>query len=166
MLKRNTFLIISLLVVMALVFGTSAKVDAKAWPNCPFSTEFKIRGPAIILKMDFVKVDSREDAIFYNGQCGNVTIDEPITWEDVEWSEGSGTLTEEDLEGAVFGVDVPPDIYIGEGTPPELWELLQACYPDDVDIYCLKVQNVRNFTEENGEYSADVILLRAVPPNK
>ena len=165
MLKRNYFFLIPLLVVTVLVFGVPGGADAKQWPNCPYEEEFNIRGPAIVLQMDFVKVDSREDAIFVSGRCGNITIDEPIRWEDVEWGEGSGVLTEAELEGAVIGVDVPVAPY-EEGTPPELWELLQACYPADVGAYCLKVQNVRNFTEENGEYSADVILLRAVQPKK
>jgi hypothetical protein len=153
MLKRNTFLIISLLVVMAAVFGTSVKVDAKAWPNCPFEYTHN-QGPAIRAHFDFL-IDGY---VVVSGSCKNITIEpsEPI---DAEWQEldtGDDGLDKADLQGNVFQIT---------NTDP-LWGLVVECYGIDTgttQTVCVKIVSVHNFTDnDDGTYSADMIFMRVV----
>jgi hypothetical protein len=158
MIKRNTFLIISLLVVMALVFGAPEGADAKGFPTCPANAVQTV-GPAVVGHIEFLGVGS-EEYIVFTGRCGNNEIDGesiPLIWSNNE----DGLLTEEELiyrdQGethyATFQI---PQTYVGP---------LADCFREDDAAFCLQFQNVRNFTGTIGDYSADVVLLRVVVPN-
>ena len=66
MLKRNYFLLIPLLVVMALVFGASGGANAKGFPTCP-ANAVKTVGPAVVGHMEFLGVGVPEEFIIFNG---------------------------------------------------------------------------------------------------
>ena len=91
MLKRNCFFLIPLVVVMALVFGVPDGADAKQWPVCPYEANFKIRGPAIVLQMDFVIGDDQEDAILFSALSiklyhthGYFDCNAPLLWKTLQ----------------------------------------------------------------------------------
>jgi hypothetical protein len=170
MLKRNYFFLISLLVVMALVFGVPGGADAKDWPLCPFEEAVDIVGPAWHGHMRFF-VDSGVEKVTFNGRCRNVEINETF---ETEW----------------FARTVPPGPALLEtdlvvyGSPDESWNLiigadevliddLADCYreellPGEPLVFCLQFLSVHNFDVilENEDYEADVILLRAIPARK
>jgi hypothetical protein len=155
MLKRNYFFLIQLLVVMALVFGASAGLNAKGFPACP--NPQRLQGPAIRAHLEFVLNGPRED-LDISGICMNISLEDPpvtligFDWGDIPDIDGDG-FDADDLRGASFRV---------LNTDVDLWVIIEDCFRLDIGTQnvCLKIVGVHNFTANpDGTYSADVNLL-------